>query len=50
MKKSELYQIAMIAVVNSNFLNAGEKLEVLERLMEDKTMAGWSEKKEAERA
>lgn len=45
MKKSNLYQLAMIAVVDSD-LHASVKLEVLEVLMEDKRVAEWSEKRE----
>lgn len=45
MKKSELYQTAMIAVVDSN-LTADVKLEVLALLIDNKRVAEWSEKKE----
>ena len=46
MKKSEKYQAAMIAVVNSIKLDAEVKLEVLERLMSDKSTAVWCENQE----
>lgn len=45
MKKSEVYNCAMIAVINSVF-PAEMKLEVIEVLMNDKSVAEWSEKKE----
>lgn len=43
MKKSERYQYAMVAVVNSTSLDAEVKLEVLETLMQDKSVAEWTE-------
>lgn len=45
MKKSELYQTAMVAVVDSN-LTADVKLEVLALLIDNKGVAEWSEKRE----
>lgn len=46
MKKSEMYQAAMVAVVNSLKLEADVKLEVLEQLMNDKATAVWCESRE----
>ena len=46
MKKSEKYQAAMVAVVNSIKLDAEVKLEVLEQLMSDKSSAVWCENRE----
>ena len=45
MKKSEKYQLAMIAVLEMDTLSS-TKLEVLEQLMDDKSLAEWSEKQE----
>lgn len=45
MKKSERYQCAMVAVVNSTSLDAEVKLEVLETLMDAKSVAEWMENK-----
>lgn len=47
MKKSVLYQLAMLAVVDSK-LDSELKLDVLEVLMNDKSTAEWSEKREEE--
>lgn len=47
MKKSVLYQLAMVAVVESK-LESELKLDVLEVLMSDKSTAEWSEKREEE--
>ena len=49
MKKSEKYKFAMMAVVDSGFMNASVKLEVLELLMAEKTMAEYCEKMEDEK-
>lgn len=46
MKKSERYQIAMIAVVTNNNINAADKLEIIETLMDNKSVAEWNESKE----
>ena len=46
MKRSEKYQAAMVAVVNSIELEAEVKLEVLEQLMSDKATAVWCEQQE----
>lgn len=47
MKKSEHLYHAMLAVLDSAF-SAGVRLEVLELLMDERKMALWSEKREAE--
>lgn len=47
MKKSDIYQLAMLAVVDSEDIEAHDKLEVVEVLMNDKRVAEWSEKQEA---
>jgi len=49
MKKSEKYQVAMIAVIANNSINAAEKLEIIETLMADKSIAEWSENQEEEK-
>ena len=49
MKKSEIYTAAMLAVLREPELNLGEKLEVLEALMADRSMARWSERNEEEK-
>ena len=45
MKNSELYRMAMIAVVDSNMATS-TKLYVLEMLIEDKKMAEFREERE----
>ena len=45
MKKSELYNCAMIAVLDSVF-PADMKLEIIKALMEDESLALWREKGE----
>lgn len=49
MKKSERYQVAMIAVLTNNSIMANDKLEIIETLMGDKSLAEWSEKAEEEK-
>ena len=46
MKKSERFYMAMIAVVEDNCINSDSKLEVLETLMESKSVAEYTEKRE----
>lgn len=46
MKKSERYHLAMIAVVDNERIEAADKLEVLATLMQDKSVAEWSERNE----
>ena len=50
MKKSEIYQTAMVSVVDDDRLDAKTKLEIIERLLSDKGIAELVEKKEAEKA
>ena len=45
MKKSEIYYSAMLCVLDSRLGN-DRKLEILERLIEDRSTALWSEKHE----
>ena len=49
MKKSERYQLAMIAVIESQLLDATSKLEILETLISDKATAEYVEKAEEEK-
>ena len=49
MKKSELYKLAMLSVMNDNSLDPEDKLEVVELLMNDKRVSEWSEKQEEEK-
>lgn len=48
MKKSEKCELAMLAIVNSNFADY-VKLEVIEMLMHEKTVAEMLEKTEEEK-
>lgn len=47
MKKSEIYDMAMLAVVDCNF-NAFDKLTIIEELLDKKSLAKWEEKRKAE--
>ena len=47
MKKSYIYQLAMLAVLATERIEPVDKLEVVEVLMNDKRVAEWSEKQEA---
>lgn len=49
MKKSERYQIAMLAVVSSQHILADAKLEIIETLMGDKAVAKYCEEQEDEK-
>ena len=49
MKKSQMYNLAMIAVMNCG-LDDEEKLEVLELLMDNKSVALYTERQEAEKS
>jgi hypothetical protein len=49
MKKSERYQLAMLSVVDDESIEAADKLEIVETLMNDKRIAEWSEKQEEEK-
>ena len=46
MKKSEMYRLAQIAVVNSQSICVTDKLEVLRELMDAENLALWSEELE----
>lgn len=46
MKKSEVYHKTMLLVVDSMKLSADDKLEILEVLLDNESMAKWSEKQE----
>lgn len=46
MKKSEMYQAAIVAVLNSNGFTSEEKLEILDTLMENKDIAEYWEREE----
>lgn len=50
MKKSELYSMAMCCVIDNSRLDAGTKLEIIEVLMHEKSLAEWSEEKEEEKS
>lgn len=50
MKKSEIYKKAMASVIRDDCWCMETKLQMLEALMEDKSLAEYSEKCEAERA
>lgn len=45
MKKSEIYQFAMLAVLNSEYCNVS-KLEIIAELMERKSLAEFTERQE----
>lgn len=47
MKKSEIYYLAQVAVVNSPSIIGEKKLEILKELMDKEALAKWSEEKEA---
>ena len=49
MKKSERYQVAMIAVLTNNSIVANDKLEIIETLMGDKSLAEYVEGTEEEK-
>ena len=48
MKKSEMYQAALIAVMESN-MEVDTKLEVIDLLLDNRSSAIWSEKREEEK-
>ena len=50
MKKSEIYTLAMVAVVNSRDFGAMDKLDIIETLLSDKSIALYREKLDAEAA
>lgn len=45
MKKSEIYKMAQIAVLNCNF-SSGDRLEILHELMEEEKLALYCEKQD----
>ena len=47
MLKSQIYQTAMVAVIESKF-DPYIKIDVLRELMQDEKVAKWSEEREAE--
>ena len=47
MKRSEIYHYVMVAVVNSG-MSVEVKLKVLKQLMDDESLAEYTERKEAE--
>lgn len=47
MKKSEIYHKAMLVIVDSMKLSAEEKLEILETLADNESVAKWNERNEA---
>lgn len=49
MKKSERYYMAMCAVVDDESISAEDKLEIMETLMEAKSVAEYVERQEAEK-
>ena len=50
MKKSEIYTLALVAVVNSRDFSVLDKLDVVKQLMDDRSVAEWSEKQEEKKA
>lgn len=49
MKKSEAYQIAQIAVVNSPMISPEGKVEIIKYLIEDEELAVFCEKQMSEK-
>lgn len=50
MKKSEIYRMAQIAVLQSTSLGNGDKLDILRELMNNEKVALFVEKQEEEKA
>ena len=48
MKKSEIYTVAMCSVIEDRNITPIHKLEIIERLMQDKSIATLVEEKEEE--
>lgn len=44
MKDSEKFQLAMIAVITNNSFTATDKLEIIETLMDKKSLAEYNER------
>jgi hypothetical protein len=49
MKKSEIYTVAMCSVIEDRNITPIRKLEIIERLMQDKSIAKLVEEKEEEK-
>lgn len=49
MKKSEKYQLAMIAVLTNTSIMVTDKLEIIETLLGDKAVAEYCERAEEEK-
>ena len=50
MKKSEMYKVAMMAVVASSSISPNVKVEIVRELMEREDLELWREKQEEEKA
>jgi hypothetical protein len=50
MKKSDKYNLAILAVIDSARMNAETKLEIIETLMADKSLSEWCEKEDKNNA
>ena len=48
MKKSEMYRVAQVAILDDKSLSISERLETLKELMAAESVAKYSEEKEAE--
>ena len=48
MKKSAIYKVAQMAVLNDNSIPNNEKLEVLSVLMKEERLAQWCDEQENE--
>ena len=46
MKKSEIYHMAMLSVIEDCRLEASTKLKIVEQLMNDRNLAKWSEEQQ----
>ena len=46
MKKSVIYHMAMLSVIEDAKLDANVKLEIIEQLVGDKNLAKWSEEQD----
>lgn len=49
MKRSEMYQVAMVAVITNNSITPTDKLEIIAELMDKKETAEWVEEQEAKK-
>lgn len=50
MKKSELFRLAQIAVLNTNCISPENKLDILHLLKKEEDFAAWSEEAKAKKA